>query len=212
MHRPSWTNITKKQAASRIACPASPAGMQADGRGCFGFFPFAGSCKMKAFSRYMARLSDVMAGLSALILGAMALLILTEIILWNTLEKTTLIADEYSAYGLAAITFLGAGYCLKERGHIRITLVLSLLPDLPARIISALATALTTIFMGYLWWYLFLLVRSSLHYHSTSGTLTNTVLWIPQGLMLLGATCFLLQLAATTCDTLQAIRTGKRVL
>ena len=167
---------------------------------------------MNLFIRITGRLSRLMAGLSALILGGMALLILIEIVLWNTLQKTTLIADEYSAYGLAAITFLGAGYCLKKRGHIRITLVLGLLPDLPARIITALATALTTAFMGYLWWYLFLLVRSSLHYHSTSGTLTNTVLWIPQGLMLLGATSFLLQLAATTCETFLAIGTGKRVL
>ncbi|HHD64786.1 MAG TPA: TRAP transporter small permease [Desulfobulbaceae bacterium] len=167
---------------------------------------------MNLFIRMIGRLSRLMAGLSALVLGAMALLILIEIVLWNTLQKTTLIADEYSAYGLAAITFLGAGYCLKERGHIRITLVLGLLPDYLARSITALATALTTAFMGYLWWYLFLLVRSSLHYHSTSGTLTNTVLWIPQGLMLLGATCFLLQLAATTCETFLAIGTGKRVL
>jgi len=153
-----------------------------------------------------------MAGLSALILGAMALLILIEIALWNTLQKTTLIADEYSAYGLAAITFLGACFCLRERGHIRITLVLGLLPKKFAGIISMLATALSTGFMVYLWWYLFLLVRSSFRYHSTSGTLTNTLLWIPQALMLLGATCFLLQLAATTCATLLAIRTGKQVL
>jgi TRAP-type C4-dicarboxylate transport system permease small subunit len=49
------------------------------------------------------------------------------------LEKTTLIADEYSAYGLAAIIFLGAGYCLKEKGHIRITLVLGFCPNSPGR-------------------------------------------------------------------------------
>lgn len=153
-----------------------------------------------------------MAGVSAIILGLMAILILLEIFLWNTMKKTTLIADEYSAYGLAAIIFLGAGYCLKEKGHIRITLVLGLLPAKLTRVVSFLATGLSTIFMGYLWYYLFLMVRSSIRYNSTSGTLTNTPLWIPQMLMLVGAACFVLQLVATTLATWQAITTKEEVL
>ena len=153
-----------------------------------------------------------MAGVSAIILGLMAILILLEIFLWNTMEKTTLIADEYSAYGLAAIIFLGAGYCLKEKGHIRITLVLGMLPAKLTRVISFLATGLSTIFMGYLWYYLFLMVRSSIRYSSTSGTLTNTPLWIPQMLMLIGAASFVLQLVATTLATWQAITTEEEVL
>jgi TRAP-type C4-dicarboxylate transport system permease small subunit len=167
---------------------------------------------MTPLIRFIGKLSDVMAALSAIILGLMAALILLEIFLWNTLEKTTLIADEYSAYGLAAIIFLGAGYCLKEKDHIRITLILILLPQKLNRIISFAATALTTVFMGYLWFYLFLMVRSSFRYHSTSGTLTNTPLWIPQLLMLVGAFCFLLQLFATTLSCFQAITTGEEVL
>jgi TRAP-type C4-dicarboxylate transport system permease small subunit len=157
-------------------------------------------------------LSDWSARISAAILGLMTLLILVEIVLWNTLEKTTLIADEYSAYGLATIIFLGAGYTLKERGHIRITLVLGFLPPLAARIITCLASAVTTMFMGYLWWYLLEMVRATVRYHSTSGTLTNTPLWIPQTMMLIGAGGFLLQLFGTTVRTYQAIGTGEEVL
>ncbi len=167
---------------------------------------------MNIFIRLVGKLSDLMAALSAVILGLMAVLILLEIFLWNALQKTTLIADEYSGYGLAAIIFLGAGYCLKERGHIRITLVLGLLPAKVTRVITCVATALTTVFMGYLWYYLYLMVRSSIRYNSTSGTLTNTPLWIPQLLMLVGAACFLLQLAATTLATFQAISSQEKVL
>jgi TRAP-type C4-dicarboxylate transport system permease small subunit len=166
---------------------------------------------MNFLPRMVNRLSDLMAGLSALILAIMALLILLEIFLWNTLQKTTLLADEYSAYGLAAIIFLGAGYCLKVGGHIRITLILGLLPDKLTRIITCFATALTTVFMAYLWYYLLLMVRSSIRYHSTSGTLTNTPLWIPQLLMLIGAFCFLLQLAAATITSFQAISSREEV-
>ncbi|MDM8523068.1 TRAP transporter small permease [Desulfococcaceae bacterium HSG8] len=116
---------------------------------------------------------------------------------------TTLIADEYSAYGLAAIIFLGAGYTLREKGHIRIKLILNLLPPRAAAFVNLLAVAITTGFMGYLVLYLYYMMAATLRYNSTSGTLTATPLWIPQAVMLLGAVSFLLQLVA---ETLQAGR------
>ena len=167
---------------------------------------------MKTFTELIDTVSDWMAKVSGVMLGLMTVLILIEILLWNTLEKTTLIADEYCAYGLAAIIFLGAGYCLKEKGHIRITLVLGFLPQKLSSIITFGATALTSVFMAYLWWCLFVMVKSSVRYESTSGTLTNTPLWIPQALMLVGATCFLAQLWATTFRTYQAIGTREEIL
>jgi len=157
-------------------------------------------------------ISDWAARVSGVVLGLMTVLILVEILLWNTMSKTTLIADEYSAYGLALIIFLGAGFCLKERGHIRITLVLGLLPDRLARIITFVATALTTLFFGYLWWYMLQMVRSTVRYQTTSGTLTNTPLWIPQVLMLAGAACFFLQFVGITVRTFQAIGSGEEVI
>jgi TRAP-type C4-dicarboxylate transport system permease small subunit len=168
--------------------------------------------KMNSFVRLIDNLNNWVARISAVMLGLMTLLILVEIFLWNTVQKTTLIADEYCAYGLAAIIFLGAGYCLKERGHIRITLVLGFLPQKMSRIITFVATGVTTIFMGYLWWYLLKMVLAAARYNSTSGTLTNTPLWIPQTVMLIGAACFFLQLLATTLKTYQAIETGEEVV
>ena len=167
---------------------------------------------MNTFVRWIDRLSDWTAWFSGVVLGLMTLLILVEIFLWNIFQKTTLIADEYCAYGLAAIIFLGAGYCLKEKGHIRITLVLGLLPEKVSRIITFLSSGVTTIFMGYLWWYLFKMVKATFRYNSTSGTLTNTPLWIPQTIMLIGAACFFIQVVATTFKTYQAIGTGEEVI
>ncbi len=167
---------------------------------------------MNLFLRMADKLSGLAASLSAILLGLMTLLILVEIFIWNLFEKTTLIADEYAAYGLAAIIFLGAGYCLREKGHIRITLILGFLPEILTRIITCISTWITTIFMGYLWWYLLKMVQSALRYESTSGTLTNTPLWIPQAVMLAGAACFFIQLLALAIKTVQAVETGKEVI
>lgn len=167
---------------------------------------------MNTLVRIIDNLSDWLAKISGVMLGLMTILILVEILLWNVFKKTTLIHDEYSAYGLAAIIFMGAGYCLKEKGHIRITLVLGFLPQKLSRAIAFVATGITTIFMGYLWWYLFKMVSATFRYNSTSGTLTNTPLWIPQTMMLIGAACFLIQLFATTIKTYNAIGTGEEVI
>jgi TRAP-type C4-dicarboxylate transport system permease small subunit len=167
---------------------------------------------MNRFASIIESLSDWAVRISAVVLGLMTVLILIEILLWNTVSKTTLIADEYSAYGLATIIFLGSGYCLKEKGHIRITLVLGLLPNRLARVITFVATTVTTLFFGYLWWYLLKMVQSTIRYNTTSGTLTNTPLWIPQTLMLIGAACFLIQFAGTSVRTYRAIGSGEEVV
>jgi TRAP-type C4-dicarboxylate transport system permease small subunit len=167
---------------------------------------------MNTLVKGIEKLSDATAAISAVMLGLMTILILVEIFLWNAFEETTLIADEYSAYGLAAIIFLGAGYCLKEKGHIRITLVLVFLPDKVSRIVAFFATAVTTAFMGYLWWYLYLMVAAAYRYESTSGTLTHTPLWIPMGVMLSGAAVFFIQFVGTTLKTFQAIGTEEEVI
>jgi TRAP-type C4-dicarboxylate transport system permease small subunit len=90
--------------------------------------------------------------------------------------------------------------------------VLGLLPEKVSRTITFLSSGVATIFMGYLWWYLFKMVKATFRYNSTSGTLTNTPLWIPQTIMLIGAACFLFQVAAITAKTYQAIRTGEEVI
>lgn len=166
---------------------------------------------MNLLVRCIDRINQVMALVAAVILGLMTFVILLEIFLWNTFETSTLIADEYSAYGLAAITFLGAGFCLKEKGHIRINLVLVALPAKVSRVITFLSTCVATIFMGCLWWYLFQMVASTFRYHSTSGTLTNTPLWIPQTVMLIGAATFVLQFLSSSIKTFQAIQTHEEI-
>lgn len=157
---------------------------------------------MRRIIKIIEQLSEALAKLSALVLGLMTLLILAEIFLWNMFNKTTLIADEYSAYGLAALIFLGAGYTLKEKGHIRITLILNLLPPRLALAVELLAGSTATFFVGYITWQLVRMTLSAWRYGSTSGTLTGTPLWVPQALIVVGAAVFTLQMAVETVKVL----------
>ncbi len=151
------------------------------------------------------RLNTIMIGAAALMLAGTTLLILVEILVWNMFEASTLIADEYSAYALAAIVFWGAGFTLKENGHIRITLLVNHLPKRTVRWMEMIATLVATIFVAYLVYYLFRMTASAFRYESTSGTLTNTRLWIPQALMLMGAVAFSLQMLACFIRSIQQL-------
>jgi len=153
---------------------------------------------METLLKGIDRLNDGLAYLAAIILAAIVILILLEIFLWNTFQVSTIIADEYSAYGLAALVFLGAGYTLRNDGHIRITLVVNHVPVATARFLKKLAPTISSIFMGYLLYYLFKMIASTYRYDTTSGTLTDTPIWIPQTVMFVGAVAFFLQLIALT--------------
>ncbi len=153
---------------------------------------------MKRFLNTIDRLNNAFAYLAAFILAAIVLLILLEIFLWNLFEVSTIIADDYSANGLAALVFLGAGYTLRNDGHIRITLIVNHVPSAVSSFLKKLAPTISTIFMAYLLYYLYKMIAATYRYQTTSGTLTDTPLWIPQAVMFAGAVAFFSQLVAIT--------------
>ncbi|MBS1256685.1 MAG: hypothetical protein MAG581_02511 [Deltaproteobacteria bacterium] len=163
---------------------------------------------MERLLHFVDKLNRGMALVAAVMLGLTVLLILLEIFLWNAFKSTTLIADEYSAYALAILVFWGAGYTLREGGHIRIELILSKLSQPLANWIEFLATSTATCFMAYLLYYLCRMVFSTWSYASTSGTLTNTPIWVPQFIMVLGATAFFMQLVATMIRSANKLKTS----
>ena len=143
-------------------------------------------------------INNIFMKIAAVLLGLTTLLILLEILMWNTMEKSLLITDEYSAYGLAAMVFLGAGFTLRNDGHIKISLFVNLFNRKIANIITFISVLSATVFSSILVYYLFIMVSETYSYQSTSGTISATKLWIPQTIMLAGAIGFLLQIFAET--------------
>ncbi|NQU65306.1 MAG: TRAP transporter small permease [SAR324 cluster bacterium] len=158
---------------------------------------------MERLLKGIDRLNDGLAKIAAIVLAAIVVLILLEIFLWNTFQVSTIIADEYSAYGLAALVFLGAGYTLRNDGHIRITLIVNHVPEVFSRFLKRLAPTISSIFMAYLLYYLYKMIAATYRYNTTSGTLTDTPIWIPQVIMFVGAVAFFLQLIALTIRAYQ---------
>ena len=58
----------------------------------------------------------------------MIVLIIIEVFMRYVLRQPPMVADEFSAYMLVAMSYLGAAYTFRERGHVRITALVNRLP------------------------------------------------------------------------------------
>ncbi|EPC04128.1 hypothetical protein L861_02115 [Litchfieldella anticariensis FP35 = DSM 16096] len=130
-------------------------------------------------------LNRLAAGVAILLILYMFGHIILEIVL-RLFGHSTFILDEYIGYAVAAMTFLGLPYVLEKNGLIRVALVLDRLPKKwhwPLELLIAV-----TSFGAFGWLSLFWCQNVVRSYQRgiTSDTLSETPLWIPEGIVLLG--------------------------
>jgi TRAP-type C4-dicarboxylate transport system permease small subunit len=161
---------------------------------------------MKGFIRCIDTCSGIGALLSGLFLVGGWLMIMTEIIMRSGFDKTLLITDEYSGYLMCALTFCALSYTLREKGHIRMTLIQKFVRD-RKRLYTDLACFLigfgfciaATIFAARYFY-------DSLVTGSQSMQISETFLAIPQFFMPLGFGLMALQFLGEILKTLLALR------
>lgn len=100
---------------------------------------------------------------------------------------------EYASYCLGILIFGGLGWTLRTGGHIRVTVLENLLPTRVYRWVEAFSIAVGAVLATLLAVALGLLCRSSFVDQSRSFLATETLLYIPQVFMVLGALGFALQ-------------------
>jgi TRAP-type C4-dicarboxylate transport system permease small subunit len=97
---------------------------------------------MTRLSTLFGRLLDVFATLAALTLLAMVVMVTADILLRNLTRSGFPWANEVSEYALYIITLLTAPWLLRRGQHVRIDLVLTLVPARGAWLMEAAADAL----------------------------------------------------------------------
>jgi TRAP-type C4-dicarboxylate transport system permease small subunit len=110
--------------------------------------------------------------------------------------------DAYAGYFMAASAFLALAHTLRRGEHIRVSLVLSLLPqpwrkrmEIWAGVVSVVLGALLAIFSVRL-------VMQSLSYNDISTSNDATPLWIPQLSMAIGTVIFFIALLHDLVDAI----------
>lgn len=148
-----------------------------------------------AFTRVINRISGFFGALSALTIAGILLLVCAEILMRNVFGRSTMISDEFAGYLNAAAVFLGLGYTLREGAFIRVD---SLYIKMKGNMLMAARWTFTLVTMASLLILVYYEVKHVAYLYNSnirSDSLTETALYIPQSLIVLGLVVLIAQLA-----------------
>jgi TRAP-type C4-dicarboxylate transport system permease small subunit len=120
-------------------------------------------------------------------LVAICVLVMSEIIARNVLGTSTMIADEMCGYLNVAVVFLGLAYTMQQGGFIRVELLYHKFATRTKRIADALSVLLSFAYICIVLYYMAKYALFSYQNDIRSAELTQTPLFIPQAVLVLGA-------------------------
>ncbi|MCC4262890.1 TRAP transporter small permease [Oceanimonas baumannii] len=141
------------------------------------------------------RLNQLAGGLAMVLIVYITGHILLEIGL-RLAGLSTYVLDEFVGYGVATMTFLGLGYCLERGSLIRVKLLVDKLPSRWHWLPELLTTLVALFTFSTLAWIWGKNVWRSYQRGTTSDTLAETPLWLPEGMVWLGMVLLCLTLIA----------------
>ncbi len=151
--------------------------------------------------RMLDRLYDGALWLAALTFALIAVLVLVQI-LGRLIDRAARVMDlptpgitipslaEFGAFLFAGAVFLGLAGTLQAGGHVRVKLLIRVLPDAAARWLGAAVSLAGAALAGFATWSSALQALDSHQFNSVSYGVVPIPLAVPQGLMTLGLALF----------------------
>jgi TRAP-type C4-dicarboxylate transport system permease small subunit len=136
------------------------------------------------------------AGVAAISAALLALILIGEVIFTSFFAWSQPWAVEYAIYLQCFVLFCGAGWTLRQGGHIRVAILMQALPPGAARLLDMLGTTFAIGMIGFAAWALWQQFFRTFEFGSTSFYPMATPIWIPQGMLTLGVTLLLLAFVA----------------
>jgi TRAP-type C4-dicarboxylate transport system permease small subunit len=149
---------------------------------------------MKSFIKFEKWLSGLGAILSSLFIIALILLILTEIFLRSFLDKSTMLADEYSGYFYLASVFLGLGYTFSQKAHIRINIITAKLSAKKQNLLDIYAGSVTLAVISFIFYRVILMTIDAYDFEILSEGVSETPIYLTQIPMIVGSFIFVVAL------------------
>ncbi|GEP61621.1 TRAP transporter small permease [Reyranella soli] len=142
---------------------------------------------------------------SAFCMAGMAILMLAEILLRSVFNSTTEHSDELVGYLLVGVSFLSLALCQSRGAFHRVEMVQMRLGPRGQALSALIFNVLAFAYIAITDWYFLQFVMSSYRREAMASTVLATPLWIPESVMILGATMLLLALAKSIVDDVRKL-------
>ncbi len=163
---------------------------------------------MRRLGRTVDRISNVAGYFSGWLVLVMMLLVGFEVFTRYVLQQPLRIADELSAYMLVTLSYLGAAYTWKERGHVRVTFVVNRLPPRVASWLRLVTLVFAFLFLVGLCQASYGFLTLSFKLHMVSASWLRVPLQWPQITVPVGFAILALLLILEIARTIMKIRAG----
>lgn len=164
---------------------------------------------MENFIRLCDRLSTWGGVLSGVLTIVALILVCAEMVVRGMFDKTLYITEEYTGYLMAALTFLGLAYTLKEKSHIRMVFLHEILKGRNRILLDLYAFAVGFLFCAMLTWTTADFFLDSIRTGSRSMQISSTYMAFPHFFLPFSSIILTLQFAAEFCRSLIRLRTGE---
>jgi TRAP-type C4-dicarboxylate transport system permease small subunit len=165
---------------------------------------------MEKFAKIIDRITGFFGGIAGIFILLGVALIVVEIIARAVFDSTIYITAEYTAYFMVAITLLGLAIALRDKSHIRVTLIHGVVKEGKPRFILDLVSFIigfvVFIFVTYAFTMFF---WDAVVTGSRSMQLTRTYLAIPRFTLVLGSLLMTFQFLAEIIKLISAYRKGE---
>jgi TRAP-type transport system small permease protein len=142
---------------------------------------------------------------SAFCMAGMAILMLAEILLRSVFNSTTEHSDELVGYLLVGVSFLSLALCQNRGAFHRVEMVQMRLGPRGQTLSALVFNVLSFLYIAITDWYFLQFVMSSYRREAMASTVLATPLWIPETVMVVGATMLLLALAQSIVNDVRKL-------
>ncbi len=148
---------------------------------------------------------------SAWLVPLMMMLVVVEVFMRYVMHQPLMVADEFSAYMLVALCYLGMAYTWRQGGHVRVTVLVSRLPSRASSWIRLIGLILVFIFMIELDRVGYKMIVYALKINLRSSTWLMVPLFWPQLTVFIGFVLLTLLLVVDIVQAFLKIRAGEKV-
>ena len=164
---------------------------------------------MKQLASAIDRLANFVGYLSAWLVPIMMMLVVVDVFMRYVMQRPLMVADEFSAYMLVALSFLGFAYTWRQGGHVRVEVVVNYLPPRLYDWVRLIGLILTFIFMVEMDRVAFKMIAYALQMKMRSSTWMMFPLFWPQLTIFVGFVLLTLMLVGDIVQAGVKLRAGK---